>query len=67
MPDLPARDPRDSDKLQFSLNLPKWIVEELDVIAAAEGYSRAEVLREISRSFVVEWRAKHATGKKSAK
>ncbi len=63
MPSLPPKDPRDKEKEQFSVNIPKWVVKRLDEIAESEGYTRVEIVREVMKSFVVEWDEKHAVRK----
>lgn len=60
MPTLPPKDPRDRDKEQFSVNLPKWIIQRIDEIGESQDYARSELIREVLRSFVVEWDEKHA-------
>lgn len=46
MPVLQPRDPRDKDKTQFGIQVPKWLNAELQAVADSEGYSRNELVVE---------------------
>ncbi len=50
---LPPRDPRDKPVKNFSVSLPKWLVDRVDAIGG-ELYSRNEVVREILKSYFAE-------------
>lgn len=57
VPTVPKRDPRDLDKVNTGLQMPRWLLAELDALAVARGYrSRNELIVEVLRSWVAEER-----------
>lgn len=57
VPNVPKRDPRDLDKVNTGLQMPRWLLAELDALAVARGYrSRNELVVEVLRSWVAEER-----------
>jgi metal-responsive CopG/Arc/MetJ family transcriptional regulator len=59
VPTVPKKDPKDLDRVNTGVQLPRWLLAELDAITVRNGYrSRNELVVEVLRSWVLEERGR---------
>lgn len=52
---IPKKDPKDLDRVNTGLQVPRWLLTELDALAVRNGFrSRNELVVEVLKSWVLE-------------